>query len=138
MEVYMDDMITKSLKAWDHLKHLEETFSNLWKCNMKLNPDKCTFGVQAGKFLGYMVSEQGIEANLQKIKAILDLKSPSTLKELQSLTGRLAALSKYLSKATDRCFTFFHIMKKGKMINGQRNVSVVFKSWNNISHRHRT
>ena len=67
-------------------------------------------------FLRYMVSKRGKEANLQKIKGILDLKSPSTLKELQSLTGRLVALSKFLSKAIDRCFPFFQIMKKGKNI----------------------
>ncbi|XP_017227902.2 uncharacterized protein LOC108203469 [Daucus carota subsp. sativus] len=93
MEVYVDDMLVKSKKAPDHIKHLSEMFSILRKFNMKLNPQKCVFGVESGKFLGFMVNHRGIEANPAKIQALLDMRSPSTVKEVQSLTGRIAALN---------------------------------------------
>ena len=79
---------------------------------MKLNPSKCAFGVASGKFLGFMVSHRGIEANPKKIKAILDMKSPQSIKEVQSLTGRVTALNMFVSKATDRCLPFFKVLKK--------------------------
>ena len=78
---------------------------------MKLNPSKCAFGVASGKFLGFMVSHRGIEANPEKIKAILDMKSPQSIKEVQSLTGRVTALNMFVSKATDRCLPFFKVLK---------------------------
>ena len=79
---------------------------------MKLNPSKCAFGVSSGKFLGFMVSHRGIEANPDKIQAILDMKPPQNTKEIQSLTGRVAALNRFVSKATDKCLPFFKILKK--------------------------
>ena len=86
VEVYVDDMLVKSLDEGKHLDDLQETYDTLRRYNMKLNPSKCTFGVVSGKFLGFMVSHRGIEANLEKIKAILDMKSPQNIKEVQSLT----------------------------------------------------
>ena len=79
---------------------------------MKLNPNKCAFGVSSGKFLGFMVSHRGIEANPDKIQAILDMKPPQNVKEVQSLTGRVAALNRFVSKATDKCLPFFRVLKK--------------------------
>ena len=79
---------------------------------MKLNPSKCAFGVALRKFLGFMVSHRGIKANLEKIKAILDMKSPQSIKEVQSLTGRVATLNRFVSKVTDRCLSFFKVLKK--------------------------
>ena len=79
---------------------------------MKLNPSKCAFGVASGKFLGFMVSHRGIEANPEKIKAILDMKSPQSIKEVQSLTGRVATLNRFVSKVTDKCLSFFKVLKK--------------------------
>ena len=79
---------------------------------MKLNPRKCAFGVASGKFLGFMVSHRGIEANSEKIKAILDMKPPQNIKEVQSLTGRVAALNRFVSKATNKCLPFFKVLKK--------------------------
>ncbi|KAL2236241.1 UNVERIFIED_CONTAM: Retrovirus-related Pol polyprotein from transposon opus [Sesamum indicum] len=81
MEVYVDDMLVKSHKPDEHLEHLKITFAIMREHGMKLNPNKCTFGVAGGKFLGYMVSERGIEANPEKIEAILNLKSPTSIKE---------------------------------------------------------
>ena len=112
MEVYVDDMLVKSLIATDHIEHLQETFSILRLYQMKLNPEKCAFGVRSGKFLGFMVNHRGIEANPDKIRAILDMRSPSSTKELQCLNGRVAALSRFVSKSTDKCLPFFRILWK--------------------------
>ena len=79
---------------------------------MKLNPSKCAFGVASGKFLGFMISHRGIEVNPKKIKAILDMKASQNIKEVQSLTRRVAALNRFVSKATDKCLPFFKVLKK--------------------------
>ena len=112
VEVYVDDMLVKSLDEGRHLDDLQETFNTLRRYNMKLNPSKCAFGVASGKFLGFMVSHRGIKANLEKIKAILDMKSPQSIKEVQSLTGQVATLNRFVSKVTDRCLSFFKVLKK--------------------------
>ena len=80
MEVYIDDMFVKSITAELHIAHLAEEFQILKEYNMKLNPTKCTFGVSAEKFLDFIVNNQGIEANPEKIKAVLDMPSPSSIK----------------------------------------------------------
>ena len=82
MEVYVDDMLVKSKKAEDHIKHLGEMFEILRKYQMKLNPQKCAFGVGSGKFLGFMVNQRGIEANPQKIQALIDMQSPRKPKDV--------------------------------------------------------
>ena len=82
MEVYIDDMLVKSVKAELHVTHLAEAFQVLKSYNMKLNPAKCSFGVSAGKFLGFTVNIRGIEANLEKIKAVLNMLPPSNIKEI--------------------------------------------------------
>ena len=79
---------------------------------MKLNPNKCAFGVASGKFLGFTVSQRGIEANPEKVRAILDMTSPKIIKEVQKLTGRIATLNKFVSKATDKCLPFFKTLKQ--------------------------
>ena len=79
---------------------------------MKLNPAKCAFGVSAGKFLGFIVNNRGIEANPDKIKIVLDMPPPSNIKEVQRLTGRIAALRRFVSKANDKCQPFFQVLKK--------------------------
>lgn len=115
MEVYMDDMLVKSKRAEDHIADLAEMFHILRKYKMKLNPQKCVFGVESGKFLGFMVNHRGIEANPAKIKALLDMKSPTSVKQVQSLTGRIAALNRFVSKSLDRCKEFFKAIKgRGK------------------------
>ena len=80
MEVYIDDMLVKSVKAELHIAHLAESFQVLKNYNMKLNPTKCAFGVLAGKFLGFIVNNRGIEANPNKIKVMLDMQPPSNTK----------------------------------------------------------
>ena len=79
---------------------------------MRLNPTKCLFGVSSGKFLGFMVSQQGIEANSKKVKAILDMTSPRNVKEVQKLTRRVAALNHFVSRVMDKCLPFFKTLKQ--------------------------
>ena len=112
VEVYVDDMLVKSQDKEIHLDDLQETFDTLRQYNMKLNPNKCAFGVSSGKFLGFMVSHREIEANPNKIQAILDMKPPQNIKEVQSLTGRVVALNRFISKAIDKCLPFFRILRK--------------------------
>ena len=82
VEVYVDDMLVKSKEEANHLDDLKETFSTPHEYNMKLNPTKCVFAIALGKFLGFMVSQQGIEVNPDKVKAIIEVKSPKTMKEV--------------------------------------------------------
>ena len=112
VQVYVDDMLVKSLRKDNHLDNLRETFDTLRSYNMKLNPNKCAFGVMAGKFLGFMVSQRGIEVNPEKIRAIMELEPPMTVKEVQSLNGKIAALNRFISKATDKCLPFFCTLRK--------------------------
>ena len=114
LEVYVDDMITKSKQASGHAADLRETFMTLRKHQMRLNPEKCVFGVTGGKCLDFLVDERGIEANPEKIRAIRDMKSPRSVKELQKLTGCLAALGRFLSKSADKCSPFFKTLKQSK------------------------
>ncbi|XP_020426600.1 uncharacterized protein LOC109950865 [Prunus persica] len=114
MEVYVDDMLVKSCTADQHIPNLSAMFTILKQYRTRLNPTKCAFGVASGKFLGFMISQRGIEANPEKIQAILDKTVPKTVKDIQSLTGRVAALTKFISKATDRCAPFFKALKGSK------------------------
>ena len=108
----MDDMLVKSTTAKFHIAHLSEAFQILRNYNMKLNPAKCAFGVSAGKFLGFIVNHRGIEANPDKIKVVLDMPSPLVIKEVQHLIGRITALSRFVSRASDKCQPFFQVLKK--------------------------
>ena len=112
MDVYIDDMLVKSTAAELHIAHLSKAFQILRNYNMKLNPAKCAFGMSAGKFLGFIVNHRGIEANPDKIKAVLDIPSPSGIKEVQRLTGSIAALRRFVSRASDKCQPFFQVLKK--------------------------
>ncbi|KAJ9542222.1 hypothetical protein OSB04_028728 [Centaurea solstitialis] len=88
-----------------------------YKYKMKLNPTKCSFGVRAGKFLGYMVTRRGIEASPEQIKAILELQSPRNVKEVQKLTGRVAALNRFISRSSDKCHLFYNLLRKNHGFN---------------------
>lgn len=91
----MDDMVVKTPEDRKHVEDLEETSASIWGYDIRLNPNKCTFGVQAGKFLGFMLTKQGIEANPEKFQEIINMRSPSKVKEVQQLTRCLAALSHF-------------------------------------------
>ncbi|GFS37177.1 hypothetical protein Acr_00g0050430 [Actinidia rufa] len=99
MEVYIDDMLVKSIRSSDHIGHLEEAFSILRRHRMMLNPSKCIFGVSSGKFLGFLVTKRGIEVNPDQIQALTAMSSPRNIREVQQLTGRVAALNRFVSKS---------------------------------------
>ena len=105
-------MLVNSRREEDHLEDLRETFNTLRSYNMKLNPGKCAFGVTAGKFLGFMVSQKGIEANPDKIRAIMEMALPRNVKEVQSLNGKIAALNRFMLRATNKCLSLFRTLKK--------------------------
>ncbi|GFS38896.1 hypothetical protein Acr_00g0060030 [Actinidia rufa] len=102
MKVYIDDMLVKSLHAQNHIAHLEEAFDILRRHIMMLNPSKCIFGVSSGKFLGFLVTKRGIEVNPDQIQALIAMKSPRNIREVQQLTGRVAALNRFVSKSADK------------------------------------
>ena len=111
MKVYKDDMLVKSIKDDLHITHLVEAFQVLKSYNMKLNPAKCASGVSVGKFLGFIVNNRGIEANSNKIKVVIDMLPPSDIKDIQRLAGRIVALSRFVSGASDKCRSFFQVLK---------------------------
>ncbi|XP_057775305.1 uncharacterized protein LOC130994277 [Salvia miltiorrhiza] len=113
ISVYVDDMLVRSIKASSHVADLEETFSVVRKNRLMLNPAKCTFGVQSGKFLGYRVTPEGIEVNVDKVKAILNMTPPRNVKEIQTLNGRITALSRFISRSAERSLPFFKVLRKG-------------------------
>ena len=112
MEVYIDDMLVKSKERPDHTTHLQQAFELLRAYGMKLNPTKCAFGVSAGRFLGFMMTQRGIEANPAQLQSILESPALSSRKGVQLLTGRLAALGRFISRFTDRLKPFFSILKE--------------------------
>jgi ribonuclease HI len=111
---YVDDIIVKSTKQENHIADLQEAFANFRQAGLKLNPEKCFFGVKKGKFLGCLVSTKGIEANPSKIEAILRMEPPNTKKGAQRLAGRLA-LNRFISRSVERNLSFFEILKSAKV-----------------------
>ena len=94
------------------IEDLKETFNNLWVYKMMLNPAKCVFGVPAGKLLGFLVSDRGIEANPEKIKAITSLAKPACINDIQHLAGHIAALSRFISRLGEKAMPLYQLMKK--------------------------
>jgi hypothetical protein len=108
----MDDVVIKTRNPEDLIADLEETFNSLRKFRWKLNPTKCVFGVPSGKLLGFIVSNRGIEANPKKITAISDMEAPATIKDVQKLTGCMAALKRFISQLGERGLPFFKLLKR--------------------------
>ena len=108
----MEDIVVKTKDRATLVQDLEETFANLRKIKLKLNPEKCVFGVPSGKLLGFFVSQHGIEANPDKIKAIEQIEVPRRIKDVRWLTGCVATMSRFISKSTERALPFLKILKK--------------------------
>src|SRR3954467_576332 len=113
VQVYVDDIVIKTYSADTLLDNLRETFTSLNKYRIKLNPKKCVFGVPAGKLLGYMVSARGVEANPEKVQAFARMQEPVDVKGVQQLTGRLAALSRFIRRLGERTLPFYQLLRKG-------------------------
>ncbi|RDY06588.1 Retrovirus-related Pol polyprotein from transposon 17.6, partial [Mucuna pruriens] len=112
-EVYVDDMVVKSEKEDEHCEALKQVFKTLRDHQLRLNLEKCSFGVEAGKFLGFMLTERGIEANLDKCQAIINMRSPQGVKEVQQLMGRVTTLSRFIPRSAETTQPIFGALRKG-------------------------
>jgi hypothetical protein len=111
VKAYVDDVVVKTQNSDTLITDLEETFASLREYRWKLNPNKCVFGVPSGKLLGFIISHHGIEANPEKISTITNMKAPTCIKDVQKLSGCLAALNKFISKLGERGLPFFRLLK---------------------------
>ena len=107
-------MVVESKLESEHIKDLGNIFKILRRHKLQLNASKCSFGVGSGKFLGYMVTHRGIEVNPDQIRAINNLQPPRNPKEVQKLTGMMAALNRFISRSAERCRPFFLLLHKWK------------------------
>jgi hypothetical protein len=114
VEAYVNDIVVKTRKASDLLSDLETTFKCLKAKGVKLNPEKCVFGVLRGMLLGFIVSERGIEANPEKIAAITNIGSIKDLKGVQRVMGCLAALSRFISRLGEKRLPLYHLLRKAE------------------------
>lgn len=112
IEVYVNDMVVKTKRDKSHIDDLRETYQTLTKYGLKLNPTKCFFGVHFGKFLAFMMTERGIEANPKKISALLHMVEPRCIKDVQRLNRCVAALGRFISKSAERSLPFFKVLKQ--------------------------
>jgi hypothetical protein len=111
VEAYVDDVVVKTRNSNTLITDLQETFASMREYRWKLNPNKCIFGVASGKLLGFIISHRGIEANPEKISAITSMKAPTCIKDVQKLTGCMAALNIFISKLGERGLPFFKLLK---------------------------
>jgi len=110
IEVYVDDMIAKSRSEEEHLVNLRKLFERLRKLKLRLNPAKCTFGVRSRKLLGFIVSQRGIEVDLDKVRAILEMPHSLIEKEVRGFLGRLNYIDRFISQLTATCEPIFKLL----------------------------
>lgn len=111
-KAYINDVVVKTKEPDSLIEDLQETFDNLKKWGWKLNPTKCIFGVPSGQLLGFLVSIRGIEASTKQVKAILNIKPPEKIKDVQKLTGCMAALNRFISRLGEKGILFFKLLEK--------------------------
>ncbi|XP_024009744.1 uncharacterized protein LOC112084676 [Eutrema salsugineum] len=123
----VNHMLVKSLTAGDHIGYLQACFTVLNQYQMKLNPTKCIFGVTSGEFLGYIVTKRGIKANPKQIDALINLPSPRNTREVQRLTGRIAALNRFISRSIDKCLPFYQLLRGNKRFEWDNKCEEAFQ-----------
>nr|KYP47968.1 Transposon Ty3-I Gag-Pol polyprotein [Cajanus cajan] len=128
MEIYVDDMVIKSASANNHLKDLMTVFDEVRRYHMRLNPTKCTFGVAGRKFLGFMLSKRGIEANPDKCQAIVNMRSPRNVKEVQRLAGRIASLARFLPYMAEKSRPIMTLLKKARKFQWTEECEASFQN----------
>ncbi|XP_021986466.1 uncharacterized protein LOC110882870 [Helianthus annuus] len=111
IEVYMDDLVIMSKEESTMLANIQKMFDTLCGVSIKLNPAKCSFGMEEVKFLGFIVTKDGFKVNPEKVQAIERMPSPSTIKEMQKLAGRLAALNRFLANHAAKSFPFIKSLR---------------------------
>ncbi|XP_028208435.1 uncharacterized protein LOC114391656 [Glycine soja] len=131
IEVYVDDMIVKSGTEEEHVEYLLKMFQRLRKYQLRLNPNKCTFGVRSGKLLGFIVSQKGIEVDPDKVKAIREMPVPQTEKQVRGFLGRLNYISRFISHMTATCGPIFKLLRKDQGIVWTEDCQKAFDSIKN-------
>ena len=114
VEVYVNDMIVKSKDRENHTKNLRKFFERIKEYRLRLNPQKCAFGVTTRKLLGFLVRDRGIEVDPSKIKAILEMPPPKSEKEIRGFYGRLQYISQFIAKLTSTCKPIFKLLRKNE------------------------
>ena len=127
IEIYIDDVVVKSKAEFEHVNGLGNIFAILRKHKLQLNTSKCSFGVDSGKFLGYMVTHRRIKVNLDQIKAINNLQPSRNPKKVQKLTGMIATLNRYISRSANRCRPFFQFLNKWKGFEWTEKCALAFQ-----------
>ena len=127
VEAYIDDVVVKSKTVDNLIANLEETFANLKRYRWKLNPSKCIFGVPSGILLGYIVSAHGIEPNPDKVSAITNMKWPTSVKDIQKLTGCMATLSRFISHLGEKGLSFFKLLKASERFSWLEEADTTFE-----------
>ena len=126
IEVYVDDMIAKSGSEEEHLINLRKLFERLRKFKLRLNPAKCTFDVKSGKLLGFVVSQKGIEVDLDKVRAILEMSYSCMEKEVRGFLGRLNYIARFISQLTTTYELIFKLLRKNQVIEWNEDCQVAF------------
>ena len=127
VEAYIDDVVVKTKTTDKLIADLEETFVNLNKYRWKLNPSKCIFGVPSGILLGYIISAWGIEPNPDKVSTITNMKRPTCVKDIQKLTGCMAALSRFISCLGEKGLPFFKLLKASERFSWSEEADTAFE-----------
>jgi len=127
VEVYVDDMIVKSKERGGHYTALQKFFQRIREYWLQLNPQKCTFGVTAGKMLGFLITQRGIKVDPSKIKAILEMPPPRTKKEVRGFLGKMQFIRRFIAKLTLTCEPLFGFLKKRKKFQWDDRCQVAFE-----------
>jgi hypothetical protein len=114
---YVDDIVVVSRKNDTYISDLAETFTNMHEAKLKLNPEKCIFEITKGKVLGYLVSTKGIEANPDKMRALIQMQPPQSRKDVQKLTGRIASLNRFVSKLAEHILPIFVVLRAPRKVD---------------------
>ncbi|GKE09755.1 reverse transcriptase domain-containing protein [Tanacetum coccineum] len=130
MEVNVDDMVIKCDPEEEMLANIKETLERLRVINQKLNPKKCSFGIEEGIFSRHLITKQGIKENPSKVKAISNLQPPKSVSKIQNLSKKLTALNRFLSKGADKTLPFMQTPKRctsGKMVQWTTKADEAFR-----------
>ena len=127
IEVCIDNMVLKSKVVFEYMGDLGNIFEILRKPKLGLNASKCSFSAGSGKFMGYMVTHQGIEVNPDQIKAINNMQPPRNPKEVQKLTGMTTTLNRFISRSANRFKPFFLLMNKWKGFEWTKECALAFQ-----------